>query len=94
MNIFLFVEICKVLGVLGYEELVRKIVLCEIEGLCDEVIIDNMGNVYVICCGKLDKCVMIGVYMDEIGFMVMYIDDKGFICFIILGGFDLKMFIV
>jgi endoglucanase len=49
-----------------------------------------MGNVYAIKKGKSDKKVMIGAHMDEIGFMVTHIDDKGFIRFHTLGGFDPK----
>jgi endoglucanase len=33
---------------------------------------------------------MIGAHMDEIGFMVTHVDDKGFIRFHTLGGFDPK----
>lgn len=36
---------------------------------------------------------MIVVYMDEIGFIVNYIDDDGFLCFFFFGGFDFKIFI-
>lgn len=90
MNIPLLAEICKAPGAPGYEEPVRKIVLREVEGLCDEVTVDNMGNVYAIRRGKSDKRVMIGAHMDEIGFMVTHIDDKGFIRFTTLGGFDPK----
>lgn len=90
MNIPLLAEICKAPGAPGYEEPVRKIVLREIEGLCDEVTVDNMGNVYAIRRGKSGKRVMIGAHMDEIGFMVTHIDDKGFVRFTTLGGFDPK----
>jgi endoglucanase len=62
----------------------------ELEGLVDQVEVDNMGNVYAIKKGKSDKKVMIGAHMDEIGFMVTHIDDKGFIRFHTLGGFDPK----
>lgn len=49
-----------------------------------------MGNVYAIKKGKDKKRVMIGAHMDEIGFMVTHIDDKGFVRFHTLGGFDPK----
>lgn len=90
MNTTLLAEICKTPGAPGFEQQVRALVLREIEGLVDEVEVDNMGNVYAIKRGKTSKRVMIGAHMDEIGFMVTHIDDKGFIRFTTLGGFDPK----
>lgn len=86
----LLAELCSVPGAPGFEDPIRKVVLRELEGLCDEVTIDNMGNVYAIRRGASNKAAMIGAHMDEIGFMVTHIDDKGFIRFTTLGGFDPK----
>jgi endoglucanase len=90
MRLDLLEELCITPGAPGFEEPIRKVVLREIEGLCDEVKIDNMGNVYAIRVGDSDESAMIGAHMDEIGFMVTHIDDKGFIRFTTLGGFDPK----
>jgi len=90
LNIDLLAKICKTPGAPGFEQKVRALVLEELKGLTDEVEVDNMGNVYAIKKGKSDKRVMIGAHMDEIGFMVTHIDDKGFIRFHTLGGFDPK----
>jgi putative aminopeptidase FrvX len=90
INIDLLATICKTPGAPGFEQKVRALVLTELEGLVDEVRTDNMGNVYAIKKGKSDKRVMIGAHMDEIGFMVTHIDDKGFLRFHTLGGFDPK----
>lgn len=90
MNKKLLAELCKTPGAPGYEERVRQVVLREIEGLCDEVEVDNMGNVYAIRRGASQQAAMVGAHMDEIGFMVTHIDDKGFIRFTTLGGFDPK----
>jgi putative aminopeptidase FrvX len=86
----LLAELCTAPGAPGFEEPIRKVVLRELEGLCDEVKLDNMGNVYAIRRGTSNKAAMIGAHMDEIGFMVTHIDDKGFIRFTTLGGFDPK----
>ncbi|MGE0561340.1 MAG: M42 family metallopeptidase [Flavobacteriales bacterium] len=90
INVPLLKEIAEVAGAPGHEQRIREIVLREIKPLVDEVTIDNMGNVYAIKKGKDKKRVMIGAHMDEIGFMVTHIDDKGFIRFHTLGGFDPK----
>ena len=90
INVNLLKEIAEVAGAPGHEQRVREIVLREVTPLVDDITIDNMGNVYAIKKGKNDKRVMIGAHMDEIGFMVTYIDDNGFVRFHTLGGFDPK----
>ena len=90
MNLKLLAEICKTPGAPGFEQKVRELVLREVKSLTDEIEVDNMGNVYAIRRGTKKKRVMIGAHMDEIGFMVNHIDEKGFIRFHPLGGFDPK----
>ncbi|PWH84909.1 M42 family metallopeptidase [Brumimicrobium oceani] len=90
LNLELLSAICEAPGAPGYEQKIRTLILEEIRPLVDEVELDNMGNIYAIKRGKSDKKVMIGAHMDEIGFIVTHIDDKGFIRFHTLGGFDPK----
>lgn len=91
INVKLLKKICEAPGVPGYESRIRNIVLKEIESLADSVEVDNMGNVIALKKGKSsDKKAMIGAHMDEIGFMVTHVDDKGFVRFTTLGGFDPK----
>lgn len=90
INTKLLAELCEVAGAPGHENRVREIVLKEIKPLVDEISIDNMGNVVAVKKGKEGKKVMIGAHMDEIGFIVTHIDDKGFVYFHTLGGFDPK----
>ncbi len=81
-------------GVPGYEDAVREYVLRELEGLADEVRTDAMGNVIAFragreaTAGETKERVMLSAHMDEIGFLVRYIDDKGFLRVQALGGFD------
>jgi endoglucanase len=91
VNIKLLSKICKTPGVPGFEQRIRKVVLDEISEYVDKVEVDNLGNVYAIKNGDDDtKRVMVAAHMDEIGFIVNYIDDNGFIKFQPLGGFDPK----
>ena len=87
----LLAEICEAPGAPGHEQKVREIVLREIKPLADKITIDNMGNIIALKKGKdSSKSVMIGAHMDEIGFIVTHINDKGFLKFHTLGGFDPK----
>jgi putative aminopeptidase FrvX len=90
MNIPLLKEICETAGAPGFENRIRNIVLREVGPLVDTVSIDNMGNVVAVKNGLKDKKVMVAAHMDEIGFIVTHIDDKGFLRFHTLGGFDPK----
>ncbi|MFT7120238.1 MAG: endoglucanase [Neolewinella sp.] len=90
LNLSLLKAICEAPGVSGYERRIRELILREIKDLADEVQVDNMGNVIAILRGKAPKRVMVAAHMDEIGFIVNHIDEKGFIRFLPLGGFDPK----
>ena len=91
VDIKLLKNICETPGAPGFENRVRNLVLKEIENCVDDINIDNMGNVIALKKGKDDtKSVMIAAHMDEIGFIVTHINDKGFLKFHPLGGFDPK----
>lgn len=51
----------------------------------NEIIFDGLGSFVARKGNKGLKVVVVG-YMDEVGFMVIYIDESGFLCFIIIGG--------
>ena len=90
INIQLLKRICETPGVSGFEHRIRQLVIKEVQGLVDELSVDNMGNLIAIKRGKERKRVMIAAHLDEIGFIVNHIDEEGFLFFHPLGGFDPK----
>jgi endoglucanase len=78
-------KLCDAHGISGYEDEVREIVKAEIESYVDEIKVDKLGNLICIKNGSEFK-EMVCAHMDEIGFMVKHIDDKGFIRFTPIGG--------
>jgi putative aminopeptidase FrvX len=91
IDIPLLARICEAPGAPGSEKEIRKLVLAELKGLADDISIDNMGNVIALKKGKsAAKKSMAAAHMDEIGFIVTHIDDKGFVRFNPVGGFDPK----
>ena len=91
IDVELLAKICEVPGAPGFEKPIRDLVLKEIEGLADEVRVDAMGSVVALKKGaSSEKKAMAAAHMDEIGFIVTHIDEKGFIRFNPLGGFDPK----
>lgn len=91
IDVPLLSRICEAPGAPGHEIKIRELVLKELKGLADEVSVDNMGNVTALKKGKSSKKrSMAAAHMDEIGFLVKHIDDKGFLRFQTVGGFDPK----
>lgn len=91
INVPLLADICHAPGAPGSEKEIRKLVLKEIQGLADEIRTDNMGNVVALVKGRSSKKKsMAAAHMDEIGFIVTHVDEKGFVRFNPVGGFDPK----
>ena len=93
MNIPLLKNLCETPGTSGFESQIRDVIETEITPYCDEISIDNMGNLIALVKAKKvvsPPRIMLAAHMDEIGFMVTHIDDNGFIRFHTLGGFDPK----
>ena len=72
-------------GISGAEGAVAKIIRDEIAPYVDEIRTDRMGNLIAVKKGD-DFKIMLAAHMDEIGLMVQYIDEKGFIRFVGVGG--------
>lgn len=75
-------------GVAGREEQIRTLIKSELASLVDSVQVDAIGNVIGLKRGKGGKKVMVSAHMDEIGFIVSHIEDKGFLRLNPVGGFD------
>ena len=75
-------------GVPGREEKQREIARDELGSLTDEVRTDSLGSVIGTKRGRDDLRVMVAAHMDEIGFLVRHVDEKGFVRLQTLGGHD------
>lgn len=85
-------ELSEAAGVPGSEGAIRTIVRRELKGKVDSITEDAMGNLIAFRKGsaKNAKKVMFAAHMDEIGFLVRFIDDKGFFRIQPVGGFDTR----
>jgi len=97
MNIDLLKRLTEAAGVPGREERIRALVKAETADLFDEWREDPMGNVIGVCKpgkptkgGKRPRKVMLACHLDEIGFYVKHIDDRGFLRLQNVGGFDTR----
>jgi len=91
IDVSLLSRICEAPGAPGFERKIRQLILAEIEGLADDIRTDGIGNVIALKKGRSSaKKSMAAAHMDEIGFIVTHVDDKGFVRFNPVGGFDPK----
>jgi endoglucanase len=74
-------------GIPGNEREVRDVMKKYITNYADEVFTDNLGSLVAKKVGiEQGPKIMIAGHLDEVGFMVTKIDDKGFIRFQTVGG--------
>lgn len=72
----------------GFEQPVQRIVREYMKPFADEIQSDVHGNVIVALNPKKSPRVMLAGHADQIGLMVNYIDDNGFLFFRPIGGID------
>lgn len=81
-------------GVSGHEDEISGVVSLAFEEYCEDVRRDSFFNVFGRMPGTQKEHairIMISAHMDEIGMMVVEIDDKGFIKFTNIGGIDQRV---
>ena len=82
-------ELCLINGVSGDEKAVREVIINKIKDVCTDYQIDNLGNLICFIKGrKSGKKLMICAHMDEVGFIVKYINGDGTLSFGAVGGID------
>lgn len=87
-------QLSEVYGPSGYEGAVRNLLQDTVADLAAETRVDPLGNLIVRAKAGTEgsKRVMLAAHMDEIGLIVNYIDEKGFLRFGPVGGiFSLRM---
>ena len=87
-------RLCDAFGVSGSEGEIRDIIIPEIKDYCDDLTVDTMGNIIAFKKGESsDKKVMLSAHMDEVGFIVSGITEKGYLEFKKVGGIDTRVII-
>lgn len=74
----------------GFEGAAADAIEALLKGHVDELKRDVMGNLFAIHHGK-GKKIMFAAHMDQIGFMVTNIDEKGFLRVTALGGINVQI---
>lgn len=72
----------------GFEQPIQQVIREEIRQYTDEVRTDVHGNVIAALNPTGKPRVMLTAHCDELGFLIRYIDEQGFLYFATIGGFD------
>lgn len=81
-------ELLNVPGPSGYEQRVQDVWRKYVGGFCSDIRTDVHNNVVATLKGSEDFSVMVVGHADEIGMVVINIDDSGYIYFNRIGGVD------
>lgn len=83
-----FKQVVETIGPSGYEQEAQRVWRERVRSVADSVKTDALGN----CVAALNPSgrprVMLDAHIDQIGFLVRYIDDNGYVYFSPIGGFD------
>ncbi|WP_432634106.1 M42 family metallopeptidase [Candidatus Avelusimicrobium sp.] len=75
-------------GVSGRETAVREYLKNLLKDSADEIRTDALGNLIVFKKGTSDKNLLFCAHMDEVGLMIHFVDERGFLRFVTVGGID------
>lgn len=84
-------ELCLAFGPSGYEDGVRAIIERELSSVMprdSEIIRDALGGIYLHIKNEGAPRLMLSAHMDEVGFMVTEITERGDVKFAPVGGID------
>ena len=83
----MYEELTSANGIPGFEEPVRQVMRRYLEPLCDEIITDNLGSIAGVKRGKPGgPRIMVAGHLDEVGWIVTHITEKGFLKLQPVGG--------
>jgi len=85
-------QLCEAHGAGGCGQ-IADVIRAMLDGVADEVYTDKLGSVVAVHrCGKEHApMLMLEAHMDEIGFVVTHVDDRGFIHVANCGGIDRRV---
>lgn len=76
----------------GFEDEVRSMIRLAVAPLADRVEEDPAGNLTAWREGKTERVVMLDAHTDEVGLLISHVDERGYIRFAPLGGWDGRLF--
>lgn len=83
-------KLTEAFGPSGHEDEVREMIKSEMMHFCDELYEDSIGNLICHKKGALvdGKSIMLTAHTDEVGFIISYVNNDGYLKFQTIGGID------
>ncbi|MBW1963282.1 MAG: M42 family metallopeptidase [Deltaproteobacteria bacterium] len=78
-------------GISGFEDAVRERIKDLVTPLVDDVRTDSLGNLIATINPGKEFTLLLDAHMDEIGFMISHVEEKGFLRFAQVGGWDERL---
>lgn len=72
----------------GFEDEARSVVQTHLEPVVDKFAVDALGNCLATLNNKGNPTLMLAGHIDELGLIIKYVDDKGYLFFDVIGGHD------
>ncbi len=72
----------------GYEGEAREVIEKHVKAKSDDYCTDSIGNVFATINPKGGPSLMMAGHIDELGLIIRYVDDNGFLYFDTIGGHD------
>ena len=83
----LFKRLCLAIGPSGFEEDIKEMIRAELDGICDRIEADRLGNLFAyIGNDPKKKTLAFFAHMDEVGFLITGVSKEGLLYFSNIGG--------
>lgn len=83
--------LCDLPGVAGFEGPVREAIAGIVKPYVDEMRVDTLGNLIAMRRGTSGFKLMLDAHMDEVGFLIQHVDERGFASITPIGGWDTRL---
>ena len=86
-------QLSELIGISGYEQDVSEFIKSQVTPLVDQIWIDGLGNLLAIKKGTNQNAhrILLDSHMDEVGLIINFIEEDGFLRFGLVGGFDRRI---
>lgn len=87
-------SLTEAMGPSGFETEIRDIIRSEVSPYADKLYTDVLGTVYAEKgMGQQGPVVMLDAHMDEVGMMIVHVEENGLLKFKPLGGLDARVLV-